>query len=81
MLQQKRGDRGKVGGCTYRVQTARPCLGLAVERPRLAQHGWPISVLFGINGLRNEPSHLVGLLFPGFRAHFKLLQVGIYQEC
>ena len=25
---------------------------------------------FGINGLRNEPSHLVGPLFLAFRAHF-----------
>ena len=29
-----------------------------------------ISVLFGINGVRNKRSHLVGSPFPAFKAHF-----------
>jgi len=31
---------------------------------------WPISVLFGINRLRNKPSNLVQPPFPVFRAGF-----------
>ena len=29
-----------------------------------------ISILFGINGVRNQRSHLVGPPFPEFKAHF-----------
>ena len=32
--------------------------------------GRAISVLFGINGVRNKRSHLVGPPFPEFKAHF-----------
>jgi len=39
-----------------------------------------ISVLFGINGLRNELSYLVGSPILAFTARFHLHQVGISQE-
>jgi len=39
-----------------------------------------ISVLFGINGVRNKRSHLVGPPFPELRPVFQLRQVGISQE-
>ena len=64
--------QGEVGGCTRRVQTAWPCLGSLVERPWLAL-GRAISVLFGINRLRNKPSHLVGPPFLVFMAHFSAM--------
>ena len=32
--------------------------------------GRAISILFGINGVRNQRSHLVGPPFPEFKAHF-----------
>ena len=32
--------------------------------------GLAVSVLFGINELRNQLSHLVGPTFPAFKAHF-----------
>jgi len=54
-----------VGGYTQRVQTAWPHPD-SVDKA-LVGTGWP---LFGINGLRNKRSHLVGPLFPAFRAHF-----------
>ena len=37
------------------------------RRKALACTGWPISDLFGINGLGNKLSHLIG---PAFKAHF-----------
>ena len=59
----------EVGGCTQRVQTAWPCLGSSLEATLLALGG-PFSILFGINGVRNQLSHLVGPPFPEFKAHF-----------
>ena len=32
-----------------------------------------ISILFGINGVRNQRSHLVGPPFPEFKAHFSAM--------
>ena len=52
----ERVGHGEVGDYTHWVQTAWPCLGSAVERPWV-HTGWPISVLFGINGLRSKLSH------------------------
>ena len=39
-------------------------------RKALVGTGRAISVLFGINGLRNKPSYLVGPPFLAFTAHF-----------
>ena len=58
-----------MGGCTRRVQTAWPASGL-IFRSDLVGTGRAISVLFGINGVRNQRSHLVGPPFPEFKAHF-----------
>ena len=41
-----------------------------VLRSDLVGTGRAISVLFGINGVRNKRSHLVGLPFPEFKARF-----------
>ena len=41
-----------------------------VFRSDLAGPGRAISVFFGINGVRNQRSHLVGPPFPEFRARF-----------
>ena len=41
-----------------------------VLRSDLVGTGRAISVLFGINGVRNQQSHLVGPPFPEFKAHF-----------
>ena len=41
-----------------------------VFRSNLVGTGRAISTLFGINGVRNRRSHLVGPLFPEFKAHF-----------
>jgi len=41
-----------------------------VLRSDLVGTGRAISVLFGINGVRNKRSHLAGPQFPEFKAHF-----------
>jgi len=41
-----------------------------VFRSDLVGTGRVISILFGINGVRNQQSHLVGPPFPEFKAHF-----------
>ena len=41
-----------------------------VFRSDLVGTGRAISILFGINGVRNQRSHLVGAPFPEFKAHF-----------
>ena len=41
-----------------------------IFRSDLVGTGRAISVLFGINGVRNKRSHLVGLPFLEFKAHF-----------
>jgi len=71
--------QGEVDGYTSRVQTAWLDLDLDVDKPWLVPGGMHISVLFGINGLRNKPSHLVGPLFPVFRTCFQLPHVDIFQ--
>ena len=57
-----------MGGCTRRVQTAWPRLGSCLEATWLALEGH--FYLFGINGVRNQRSHLVGAPFPEFKARF-----------
>ena len=59
-----------MGGCNQRVQTAWPHLGSSLEATWLALAGRAISILFGINGVRNQRSHLVGPPFPEFKARF-----------
>ena len=54
----ERAGQGEMGGCTWRVQTAWPHLGSAVEMTWLAL------------GVRNKQSHLVGPPFPAFKACF-----------
>ena len=51
-----------------------------VLKSDLVGSGRAISVLFGINGVRNKRSHLVGPPFPEFKAVFQLRQVGISRE-
>ena len=41
-----------------------------VLRSDLVGTGRAISILFGINGVRNQRSHLVGPPFPEFKARF-----------
>ena len=41
-----------------------------IFRSNLVGTGRAISILFGINGVRNQRSHLVGAPFPEFKAHF-----------
>ena len=41
-----------------------------VFRSNLVGTGKAISILFGINGVRNQRSHLVGPPFPKFKARF-----------
>ena len=45
--------------------------GLACRKAMVGT-GQRISVHFDINGLRNRQSHLVGHLFPTFKAHFQV---------
>ena len=51
------------------VQTAWPRLGSSLEVTWLALRG-PFLFFFGINGVRNKRSHLVGPPFPEFKARF-----------
>jgi len=50
-----------------------------VFRSDLVGTGRAISILFGINGVRKQRSHLVGPPFPEFKACFSATQVGISQ--
>ena len=50
-----------------------------ILRSDMVGTGKAISVLFGINGVRNKRSHLVGPPFPEFKV-FQLRQVGISRE-
>ena len=45
-------------------------MGGLVFRSDLVGTGRAISILFGINGVRNKRSHLVGPPFPEFKARF-----------
>ena len=54
-----------------------------IFRSDLVGTGRAISILFGINGVRNKQSHLVGRPFPEFKARFSATicwQVGISRE-
>ena len=70
----------EVGGCTQRVYVNSMAVSGLVYGNELFGTGRAISVLFGLNGVRNKRSHLVGPPFPVFKAHFQQLQVGISRE-
>ena len=61
--------QGEVGGYTRRVQNSMAVSGL-VFRSDLVGTGRAISILFGINWVRNKRSHIVGPPFPEFKARF-----------
>ena len=44
-----------------------------VFRSNLVGTGRAISILFGINGVRNKQSHIVGPPFPEFKAHISAI--------
>ena len=44
-----------------------------IFRSDLVGTGWTISILFGINGVRNKRSHLVGPPFLEFKALFSAM--------
>ena len=45
----------------------------ASGRSNMVGTGRPISILFGINGVRNQRSHLVGAPFPEFKARISAM--------
>ena len=51
-----------------------------VFRSDLVGTGRAISILFGINVVRNKQSHLVGPPFPELKTHFSATAVGISRE-
>ena len=63
----------EVGGCTQRVYVNSMAVSGLVYGNDLVGTGRAISVLFGLNGVRNERSHLVGLPFPAFKARFSAM--------
>jgi len=46
-----------------------------VFRSNMVGTGRAISIFFGINGVRNKRSHLVGPPFPEFKAYFSVMAV------
>ena len=69
----ERAGKGEVGGCTQRVQTCSKAVSGLGCRDNLVGTGRAISDLFGINGVRNKQSHLVGPPFPEFKAQFSAM--------
>ena len=65
--EQKGRDRGRGGHPKGANSMAASVL---VFRSDLVGTGRAISILFGINGVRNQQSHLVGPPFPEFKARF-----------
>jgi len=61
--------KGIIGGGGWVHQNSMAAFGL-VSRSDLVGTGRVISVLFGVNGVRNKRSHLVGPPFPAFKACF-----------
>ena len=51
-----------------------------ISRSDLVGTGRAISILLGINGVRNNQSHLVGPPFLEFKTRFQLRQFGISRE-
>ena len=67
------------GGWVHPKSAKRMAASGLVFRSDLVGTGRAISVLFGINGIRNKRSHLV-LHFQSSRPVFQLQQVGVSQE-
>jgi len=65
----RKGGTGGVGWVHPKGANSMAVSGL-VFRSDLVGTGSAISILFGINGVRNKRSHLVGPPFPEFKAHF-----------
>ena len=65
------------GGCVHPKRANSMAASGLIFRSDLVGSGRAISILLGINGVRNKRSHLVGPPFPEFKAHFQLWQVGI----
>ena len=61
--------KGGIGGVHPKGANSMAASGL-VFRSDLVGTGRAISILFGINGVRNQRSHLVGHPFPKFKARF-----------
>ena len=72
----RKGGTGGGGWVHLKGMNSMATFGL-VLRSNLGGTGRSIFVLFGINGVRNKRSHLVGPPFPEFKA---LRQVGIFRE-
>ena len=75
----RKGGTGEGGWVHPKGVNSMDASGL-ILRSNLFGNGRAISVLFGINGVRNKQSHLVGPPFPELRPVFQLLQVGISLE-
>ena len=67
-MRRKGGTRG--GGWVHLKGINRMATFGLVFRSNLVGTGRSIFVLFGLNGVRNQRSHLVGLPFPEFKARF-----------
>ena len=67
-MSRKGGTGG--GGWVHPKGTNSMATSGLVFRSDLVSTGKAISILFGINGVRNKRSHLVGPPFPEFKAHF-----------
>ena len=65
----RKGGTGGGGWVHLKGANSMAASGLAF-RSDLVGTGRAISILFGINGVRNKCSHLVGLPFPEFKARF-----------
>jgi len=75
----RKGGTGRGGWVHPKGANSMAASGLVLRRD-LVGTGRAISVLFGINVVRNKQSHLVGLHFQNSRPIFQLQQVGISQE-
>jgi len=64
--------KGKIGGGGWVHPKGANNMAMSglLSRSNLVGTGVAISVLFGLNGVRNKQSHLVGPPFPVFKAHF-----------
>ena len=68
----RKGGKGGGGWVSLKGANSMAMFGL-VLRSDLVGTGRAISVLFGINRLRNKRSHLVGPPFPEFKACFSAM--------
>ena len=64
--------KGGIGGVHPKGANSMATSGL-ISRSNLVGTRRAISILFGINGVRNQRSHLVGHPFPMFKAHFSAM--------